>query len=201
MRIPVIATVGGLLAMTAIAAPLMPDDAVNDRVYAPAGQVVPELAQASADMAGNILRVATLSEPKAKSPIDFDNLIRIDGKDFEVSYSDNFSDEVQSLQTVRKIGYGKSKEVSIVTTPSGTYSTDGLASPHVRYPDIETRRKFGKGPHGLTAKVWHRGFGWLPQNFSPANSIITFGRINGGGKFISGDGQSCFRGRNYSTCN
>lgn len=201
MRIPVIATVGGLLAMTALAAPLLPDDTVSDNVYAPAGRAVTQVAQAGVEGSKNVLRVAALRELDAKSPIDFDNLIRINGKDFEASYSENFSDEVQNLRTVRKIGYGKSTEVSIITTPSGTYSTDGLASPNVLYPDIETRRTFKNDHHGLKARVWHRGFGWMPHNFSSANSIVTFGRIQGGGKFISGDGQTCFKGPNYRTCN
>lgn len=201
MRIAVIATVGGLLAMTAIASPLVPDGTISDDVYAPAGQVVPQMMQASADAASNVLRVATGGEPVPHQPIDFDNLIRIDDREYELAYSKNFASEVQSSTTVRKIGFGRTTNVGIVTTLSGTYSSDGLMSPHVRYPDIEVRRRAAGAQTGLKAGVWHRGFGWLPQNFSPANSIITFGRMRDGGRFISGDGQACFRGRNYATCN
>jgi hypothetical protein len=44
--------------------------------------------------------------------------------------------DVVKQQTVRKIGYGRTEFVDIVTTPTGTYSSDALASPYVRYPGI-----------------------------------------------------------------
>ena len=46
------------------------------------------------------------------------------------------SEEIESQTTVKKIGYGRTTYVSIMKTPSGTYSSDGLASPHFRYPGI-----------------------------------------------------------------
>ena len=46
------------------------------------------------------------------------------------------STEVISQSTVRKVGYGRTTFVSINKTATGTYSSDGLASPHIRYPGI-----------------------------------------------------------------
>jgi hypothetical protein len=53
------------------------------------------------------------------------------------------SEEVQSETTIKKIGYGRTTYVSIVTTPTGTYSSDGLASPHIKYPGIVSNSKVG----------------------------------------------------------
>ena len=54
---------------------------------------------------------------------------------------DTVSTEIKSTRVVKKIGHGRTSMVEIVTTPSGTYSTDGLLSPHVRYPGIEVESK------------------------------------------------------------
>lgn len=56
---------------------------------------------------------------------------------FDITLGDGVSTAVQSTQFVTKIGYGHKTEVAIVTTPSGTYSSDAITSPHVRYPGIE----------------------------------------------------------------
>ena len=51
------------------------------------------------------------------------------------------STEVTHRDIVTKIGAGKRTIVSIITTPSGTYSSDGLVSPYVRYPGIDVTAK------------------------------------------------------------
>ena len=60
---------------------------------------------------------------------------------YDIVLGPGVSTEVQRSRTVRKIGYGYSSTVTVVTTPSGTYSTDGLLSPHVLYPGIEVTPK------------------------------------------------------------
>ena len=47
------------------------------------------------------------------------------------------STDVQRTQIVKKIGFGQRTIVAIVTTPSGTYSSDAITSPYVRYPGID----------------------------------------------------------------
>ena len=42
--------------------------------------------------------------------------------------------------TVRKIGYGQTSIVNIITTSSGVYSSDALTSPHVLYPGIHVEQ-------------------------------------------------------------
>lgn len=58
---------------------------------------------------------------------------------YEFTLDESVSTDVQRTQVVTKIGHGRKSQVTIVTTPSGTYSTDGMLSPNVRYPGIEKR--------------------------------------------------------------
>lgn len=46
------------------------------------------------------------------------------------------STEAISKTTVRKIGYGRTSYVTITQTATGTYSSDAMRSPHIRYPGI-----------------------------------------------------------------
>ncbi len=77
---------------------------------------------------------------------------------YDITLDDSVSTEVQSVRTVTKIGFGRMSTVSIVTTPTGTYSSDGLLSPHVRYPGIEVSAK--RRP---VVELWSsdRGGRWL----------------------------------------
>jgi hypothetical protein len=71
-------------------------------------------------------------------PIPFDTK-RL--RKYEITFDDSVSTEVVRTQTVKKYGFGQKTIVSIVTTPTGVYSSDGLASPNVRYPGIEVTPK------------------------------------------------------------
>lgn len=46
------------------------------------------------------------------------------------------STEVISQSMVKKVGYGHTSYVTISRTATGTYSSDGMASPHIQYPGI-----------------------------------------------------------------
>ncbi|HVZ94602.1 MAG TPA: hypothetical protein VG797_08830 [Phycisphaerales bacterium] len=69
-------------------------------------------------------------------PFDTDSLAK-----YDITYDDSVSTDVVRTQTVKKIGYGAVETVTIVTTPSGTYSSDALTSPYVKYPGIEVSVK------------------------------------------------------------
>jgi hypothetical protein len=60
---------------------------------------------------------------------------------YKITFDDSVSTDVQQVRTVKKIEAGRTSTVSIVTTASGTYSTDGILSPHVLYPGIDVERK------------------------------------------------------------
>jgi hypothetical protein len=60
---------------------------------------------------------------------------------FDFTLDDSVSTKVQRVATVQKIGFGQRTMVAIVTTPSGTYSSDAIVSPYVRYPGIDVTPK------------------------------------------------------------
>lgn len=74
---------------------------------------------------------------EAPAGFDTSNLVKFDGRDYEVDYADWVSTDPLSSSTVKKIEGGKVSYVSITTTATGTYSTDGLTSKHVLYPGID----------------------------------------------------------------
>ncbi len=56
---------------------------------------------------------------------------------YAIHFGPGVSTDVIASRSVTKIGFGHMTKVAVVTTSSGTYSSDGLLSPHVRYPGIE----------------------------------------------------------------
>lgn len=72
-------------------------------------------------------------------PAPLSTLVKFGDREYELTTADWVSLDPISSSTVRKIGYGRITEVSIATTSTGTYSSDGMVSPHVRYPGITVR--------------------------------------------------------------
>ena len=73
---------------------------------------------------------------------------------------------------VEKIGYGKPRFVTITNTPSGAYSSDGLVSPHIRYPGVYTQRlHVAISPFGGAVLGWSPLTGWMKIPLESANSI------------------------------
>lgn len=106
----------------------------------------------------NVSSVLGNLAPEANAPTQdsLSQLLRVGERTFEVNFDSSISSQVLSSGTVRKIAFGKDTMVTIVSTPSGTYSTDGFASPHVLYPGVsvtETTQDFS----GLVLKVLLNG--------------------------------------------
>jgi hypothetical protein len=111
-----------------------------------------------------------LQHPSRGAALD-NNLLRVDGKYYGVASTPDVSLTPLSSTVVRKIGYGQTTFVTIATTSSGTYSTDGLTSPNIRYPGIFTEREhivflpfagiFGWSHHG----------GWVRIPLTSAHSV------------------------------
>ena len=80
--------------------------------------------------------VAWAQETTDDNKIDLANLVFIDDKAYSITYEDSVSREATSQVTVRKIGYGETSIVNIMTTASGVYSSDALTNPHFRYPGV-----------------------------------------------------------------
>lgn len=64
---------------------------------------------------------------------------------FDIEIADTVSTEPLRTQYVKKIAFGRPTTVTIITTSSGTYSSDAITSPHVLYPGIDVAPKHG-GP-------------------------------------------------------
>lgn len=92
-------------------------------------------------------------------------LVKFDDRDYEIAYQDWVSLDPISTSSVRKIGFGQISEVSIATTDTGTYSSDGMISPHVLYPGIEVSRVRGESELG-----WHHPYS--PFHIGPAGTSI-----------------------------
>lgn len=112
---------------------------------------------------------------------DTDNLVKYD---FTVEPS--VSTDVVKTRTVRKIGYGRTEFVEIFTTPTGTYSSDGLDSPQIRYPGIQKELK--RAPEGRIA-LWTTGRGWTAFKAMDAGSFVTVMPFEGGRMVITEDGN------------
>lgn len=190
---------GGAI-VTILAVPALPAQWLPDAMNAPAERAIPQLVDGSARAANSFLVSAAMADEMPQRPaIDFSALVKISDADYTAYHDATISTEILSQTTVQKIGYGRKTNVSIVKTPTGTYSSDALRSPHVRYPGIEV----AEDPDivGETLGLfWQSGIGWVGMPLNPKGSKITYGRMWGGGTFISGKGSSCFSGPGFLTC-
>jgi hypothetical protein len=80
--------------------------------------------------------VTWAQETTGDNKIDLANLLFLDDRAYSVTYEDSVSREATSQVEVRKIGYGKTRMVNIITTSTGVYSSDALTNPHFRYPGV-----------------------------------------------------------------
>lgn len=67
---------------------------------------------------------------------DTADLIKFEERDYAVTNEDWVSSKPLSSVQVKKIEAGQVSYVTITTTATGTYSTDGMFSRHVQYPGI-----------------------------------------------------------------
>jgi hypothetical protein len=95
---------------------------------------------AVAAVAVGLAPVTWAQEVSGDNKIDLTNLLFLDDKSYSVTYEDSVSREATNQTTVRKIGYGQTSIVNIVTTSSGVYSSDAMTDPHIRYPGIHVEQ-------------------------------------------------------------
>jgi hypothetical protein len=122
---------------------------------------------------------------------DTDNLVK-----YDFTIEPSVSTDVVKTRTVRKIGYGRTEFVEIFTTPTGTYSSDGLASPYIRYPGIHKELK--RSSEGNIA-FWTGGRGWTVFKEMDAGSFLTVVPFEGGRMVVTEDG-SCVMTRRTVRC-
>lgn len=114
-----------------------------------------------------------LSALADEMPAGFDTgkLAKFGDREYQVSYADWVSTEPLSSAQVKKVEAGKVSYVSITTTATGTYSTDGLTSKHVLYPGIEVEEA---EPRGNFFAFWSLGQ-WQGIATHSGNSFIAIG--------------------------
>lgn len=122
------------------------------------------------------------SEQTAKSLLDqfstgrvFDpsKLVKFGDDLYSVNVESSVSADVTERHIIRKIGMGRTSFVEIVTTPTGTYSSDGLASPYVRYPGIEVEQLGHAAPYWYGGLLgWSADHGWVPLPMIDAKSFL-----------------------------
>lgn len=105
---------------------------------------------------------------------DTDRLVKFDGRDYQVDYADWVSTDPLSTATVKKIEAGKVTYVSITTTTTGTYSTDGLTSRHVLYPGIDVTEVTPAASNWVS--YWTRS-GWYGFSSQAGNSFVRLSGI------------------------
>jgi len=133
------------------------------------------------------------------SPIDFSKLVKIDEKSYEISHDSTVSLIPSHSEVIRKIGYGRQSEVRIVSTGSGTYSTDGFVSNHVQYVGIDATR-ISDADRPAQILLWLGGRGWVDLGTGGGGSFVHFGRMQGGGGYLTGKNRSCFYGKGFFGC-
>lgn len=200
MRISIVAL--SVTAAAMLTLPLLPESWLPDVLQAPTGRVVPEMIGNGADAVGNFIATAAQAQEADKPAIDFSKLVRVNEQDYHVSIGQQVATEVLSSTTIRKVGLGGMvSEVKVVRTPSGTYSTDGIASAHVLYPGITVTPADGDAAKAPAfGSYWKTGFGWMQLPINAKGSTITFGRVQGGGRYITSKERTCIRGPGYVTC-
>ncbi|WP_140048850.1 hypothetical protein [Devosia lucknowensis] len=100
---------------------------------------------------------------------DTDKLVKFDDRTYQVDYEDWVSTDPISTATVKKIEAGKVTYVSISTTATGTYSTDGLTSRHVQYPGIDVTEVVPRADNFM--RFWTNG-SWYRFTSQAGNSFI-----------------------------
>jgi hypothetical protein len=87
---------------------------------------------------------------------------------YEYEVADTVSTEVLHRRQITKIAYGQKSVVTVITTPTGTYSSDGLSSPHVEYPGVT--KTWVDDPELGTLAMWN-GDEWEPLETIAADSF------------------------------
>ncbi|GHA30259.1 hypothetical protein GCM10007989_27470 [Devosia pacifica] len=127
-------------------------------------------------------------------PID---LIIADDRAYLVHREPWVDETVQKREVVRKIGYGRSSYVTIDTTSTGTYSTDGLVSSHVQYPGIEVE-DLGH-PIYWVARYLRDG-AWVRLPFARSSSFVYYDRNERIGISSHRGGPTCVWTNNLRVC-
>jgi len=131
---------------------------------------------------------------------DGDGFVRFEQPGREATFSTVRNRDVVSRAAVTKIGFGKTSTVDILTTPAGSYSSDAVFSPNVRYPGVNIRPTQSASNAGGLLSFWQRGLGWISMPLSGANSFVLLTRPSKDSKLITTEEGNCFVNGNGVFC-
>ncbi|RUT31131.1 hypothetical protein EMQ25_09675 [Arsenicitalea aurantiaca] len=111
-----------------------------------------------------------------------------------IRFDGTVSNEPIASRIVRKIAYGRITEIVVATTPTGTYSSDAVTSPHTRYPGVTVTRP------GYTGFVRYLEDGrWLVRTGPGARSVLTV-RVGPGSRLVVTEDSRCLSTPTLLTC-
>lgn len=129
--------------------------------------------------------------------IDTSNLVRFEGRDYDVQYDDWVATDPVSRTSVKKIEFGRVSYVDVTTTATGTYSSEAMFSPHVQYPGISVEQTPAPAFGGAIAALGERGR-WVALPLVRASSFV---HIRAGRQRVLTDGRdTCVLSRSYTIC-
>ena len=136
-----------------------------------------------------------LVRPAVVAPgFDTSRLVRIEDRHYQVQAEPWVSQDPTSSQVVKKIEGGRVSLVTIATTATGTYSSDGLYSSHVQYPGIAVTEV---APDGRPFSSWQNN-GWFSFSSRGGNSFYS---LRAGDVRVTKWGSTtCLSGRNFRVC-
>jgi len=101
------------------------------------------------------------------------DLLRVGKRSYNIKIDSSVSRQILSQYRVRKFGFGRLENVRIISTASGTYSSDALASPHIVYPGITISQvKPFEVSKTFSILVWQAPDGWKALESSSAPSFL-----------------------------
>lgn len=104
--------------------------------------------------------------------IDTAQIVKFEGRDYQIENEDWVSTDATSTVRVKKIEAGKVSYVTITTTPTGTYSTDAMFSRHVQYPGVTVTDVTEEAPNRFS--YWSKGH-WFAYAASQGHSFVYYG--------------------------
>jgi len=135
----------------------------------------PVLVGVTLGAAAAILAMTAFADELAAPGFDRSKLVTFDDTLFSVSTDPSVSTQAIKTEYVRKIEFGRTSIVKVTTTSSGTYSTDGLYSPHVRYPGIRVEQVSARGEPAQNVAFWSNQSGWVVARLVDADSMLSLG--------------------------
>lgn len=117
------------------------------------------------------LAFAGLASTVYADGINLDNLVRFSAEADEQIDNWVSTTPLQSW-TVKKIEAGRVSHVKIVRTSTGTYSSDGLASRHIRYPGITIPKSLDQ----FSFSSWNNGQ-WSKVRAYSGNSYVSVSTV------------------------